>query len=192
MSDIRSKRQMYEMLASGVFGNTIPQYFSVAEWEASVDHDRYPLWGIRSGAAGGDPKCRLNVPTAEVAPLFRQWFPGDDGNISYMVDEWAVLRGEVIDTVDAPQPGLNLFYVPPTATIDRADPWRGSFRNFGRHVAGVGLRLILEQYLWQSDLEELRDLIDRYPEHAIEFTACSKAVGRIPNRNCVIWEVRRY
>lgn len=192
MPDIRSKKQMYEMLSAGLLGNTIPQYFSIERWEASEDYGRYPLWGIRSGQAGGDPKCRLNVPTAEVAPLFHKWFPDSGGNISCMVDAHAVLRGEIIDTVDAPRPGLNLFYVPPTAPIDTADPWRGSFRNFGRHVAGAGLRLILEQYLWPSDLEELRDLIDRYPEHAIEFTACDRAIGIIPNRNTCIWECRRY
>lgn len=192
MNAIRTKAQMYAMLNAGSLGNTVPQFFSVASWEASPDYPAFALWGIRSSIAGADKRCRLNVPTGQVAPLFNEWFPSGGGNISPMIDMYAILRGEVIDTIHAPRPGLNLFYVPPEAPIDQADPWRGSFRNHGKQAAGAAARLVLEQYLWPSDLDDLYALVERYPEHTIEFSACWRKIGVMPNRRMCVWEVRKY
>jgi hypothetical protein len=33
-------------------------------------------------------------------------------------------------------------------------------------------------------------LLERYPHHVIELSACSRAVGVIPLRNTCVWEVR--
>lgn len=178
------------MLANGTFGNTVPQWFDVRSWEASDESSRYPLWGIRSGVAGGDKRMRLNVPSAEVSELFQAWFPGGGGNISPMVDEFAQLRAEVWESNICPF-GLSLFYVP-CGMIDQADPWRGSFRKYGKPAHGIEAKALLSHYLWASDLADLEVLLETYPGHVVELSACSKAVGVIPNRNTIIWEVRKY
>ncbi len=189
---VTNKRRMYAELARGGFGNTVPQYFSAEEWEASPDWSRYPLWGIRSGAAGGDKRMRLNVPRGEVAPLYREWFPAGGGNISPMIDRWAVMRGEVFENDFGHPFGLNLIYVPPGSEIDPKDPWRGSFRKYGTPAHGAAALAILKAYLWPSDFEDLRATLDAYPGHVVEFSACDRAVGIVPHRNTIIWEVRLY
>lgn len=190
MPAITTKAEMYRLLAAGKLGNAIPQYFSLGEWMSSPDHGRYDLWGIRSMAAGGDRRMRLNVPTGEVARLWSLWYPHGGGNISPMIDRHAVLRGHVHES-DVEPFGLTLWYVPPGKVVE-ADPWRGSFREYGRHAHGAAARLILDQYLWPADRDDLADLLARYPGHVVEFTAADRAIGLVPVRNTVVWEVRLY
>lgn len=188
MDAIRTKRRMYSLLASGALGNTVPQWFDLPSWEADPESARWPLWGIRSGVAGGDRRMRLNVPREEVAALYCDWFPAGGGNLSPMIDRWATLRAEVWESHIGPF-GLTVFY--PTA-VDPADPWRGSFRRYGRAVQGVTATGLLRAHLWPSDYEDLRVLLDRYHGHVVELSACSRAVGVVPHRNTVIWECRCY
>lgn len=187
-SSVLNKKDMYRRLAAGEFGNTVPQWFSVELWEK--DAAPYSLWGIRSGLAGGDKRMRLNVPTQEVADLYRSWFPQGGGNISPMIDMYVELRGEVVECPDV-HPGLLLFHVEPGKVVPE-DPWRGSFKKYGQQKKGLAAWNILKTFLWPSDLEDLKILLDIYPEHVIEFSACNRAVGVIPHRNTVIWEVRKY
>lgn len=188
---IRTKQQMFRLLSAGLLGNTVPQWFSLPEWEADPDAAKYPLWGVRSGLAGGDKRMRLNVPSRDVPDLYREWFPSGGGNLSPMVDHAAVLKAEVFESDFAPF-GLNLFYVPPDKTVRYRQPWREAFREHGKQVRGLAVWKILEAYLWPSDLEDLRALLERFPGHVVEFTACDRAMGIVPNRNTVFWEVRLY
>src|SRR6185312_7560996 len=80
--EIKDKATMYRHLAAGHFGNAIPQYFGVADWEASPDCERYPLWGVRTLTPGGP--CRLLCPRGEVRQTVRSFAPHKT-NISVMV-----------------------------------------------------------------------------------------------------------
>ena len=88
---VRDKATMYRLLAAGQFGNTIPQFFSAAEWQAHPDSRRYPFWGVRSARTSMHPACRLYCPAVEVAEYAARHFP-DGPNISMMVDAVAGVR----------------------------------------------------------------------------------------------------
>ena len=62
---ITTKRRMHALLAAGAFGNTLPQFFTVADWSNAPDAQRYSAWGVRTLTPGGP--CRLNCPRNEVA-----------------------------------------------------------------------------------------------------------------------------
>jgi len=188
---IRTKREMYRMLVAGEFGNTIPQYFSLEDWLISPDHAKYSLWGVRSISGGGDKRMRLNVPRDDVKDYCERWYPHGGVNISPMIDRYAVLRAEAFESGFGEPFGLNVFYVPPGKLIP-ADPWRGSFKRYGTRAWGLKALHLLREHLWPSDWEDLRLTLDRFPGHVVEFSACDRAVGVIPNRNCVIWECRAY
>lgn len=64
MNPITRKAQMYDALARGEFGNTIPQYFSVEAWEADPAAQRIAVWGVRSMVPSGP--CRMYVPREEL------------------------------------------------------------------------------------------------------------------------------
>ncbi len=188
-TDIRTKSQMYAALSAGLLGNTIPQWYDAQRWLVE-GAKQYPLWGVRSVVGGGDPRMRLNVPVREVYQYVAELFKDGEYNISPMIDSWAVLRAEVCGRTET-IPGLYVYYVPP-GFIDPESPWRGSFHKYGKEAVGSVARLLLETYLWPEDLENVYRLLDEYPGHTVEFSACCKAVGVVPHRNTVIWEVRNY
>lgn len=162
---------MYRLLSAGTFGNTIEQFFDLDTWRPEAD--KYPLWGIRSAVVAGDPRCKLNIPVADVPAL---WFPG--ANISPMIDRHARLRVEMNRDV--------------ATWADRSGhphPWRDAP---WKHSTLSAARSILRAYCWPDDLDNIDRLLEEYPTATIEFSACDRAVGIVPCRNVVLWEVRDY
>ena len=184
---LTNKGQMYAALRRGDLGNTLPLYGSTFDWLKSADSDKYPLWGIRSPKAG-DPRMRLNVPRDQVADYCHNTFADDPYNISPMIDQWATLRAYVYESPTHPC-GLQVTY--PTQ-VDPDSPWRGSFAKYSHTVYGVAARALLRQHLWDNDYADLQELLDLYPGHVVELSACERSVGLIPRHNTIIWEVRRY
>lgn len=181
---IRDKTTMYELLASGRLGNHTPQWFSVAEWERDPARPDVPLWGVRSALAGGCPKSRLDVPTAEVGPLFREWFGGSGGNISPMVDHMMTARFQVWD-------GFRGLYV--WAVVGHTGlKWRPAFASVSTHHEGTAARQLLRRHLNENSYHDVEELFEKYPGHVVEMTALDRCFGLVPGRNAVVWEVRDY
>lgn len=188
MPMIATKAEMYTALLGGRLGNTMPNFLTLADWQKSEWADAFPMWGVRSGIAGGDKRMRLNVPTADVAALYRLLFGESGGNISPMVDEWVTLRAELCES-DTEPVGLHLRY--PTQVVPQ-NPWRGSFERHSRNVYGTEAWRVLRQHLNANSLDDLQILLAEYPGHTVELSACNRCLGAIPHRNAVIWEVRYY
>lgn len=183
---ITTKHQMYALLAAGRLGNTIPQYFSVADWQASMDSGRYQFWGIRTLAPGGP--CRLNCPVEEVVATVTKFQSiGHAINISVMVDRLftVLLWAEVMRT----ETGLVVY------GIERP-PFGGSWRQLmpgrGMHWQGVMALMLLLRHLNPNSLDDLWELLDTYPDHVVELSALDRCYGTVPGRNAIIWEVRAY
>lgn len=60
-----------------------------------------------------------------------------------------------------------------------------------RQVYGVDAEVILRDYVPAEDVDDLKELLDLYPEHVIEFSTYSKRLGMF-QRQTIIWEVRLY
>ena len=185
MKPIKNKSQMYALLNRGALGNTIPLFRTVGEWQRSTDYGQYPQWGVRVDLPG-DKRMRLYIPREEVADYIRANFPEGGGfNISPMIDQWAVLKGEVFEQSYEPF-GLCLY------AATGSGSWREQLRERGRHYFGLQAQLVLQHYCDPASYEDIRELLDLYPGHVIEFSACDRPVGKIPGRNVVIWEARSY
>jgi len=59
-------------------------------------------------------------------------------------------------------------------------------------IAGYRLTAVLKEVMWPSSWADFESLAERYPGHVVEFGVYSCALGKIPGRNTVIWEVRYY
>lgn len=181
---IRGKADMYRRLTRGEFGNTIPQYFTVAEWER--DAPPYAAWGVRTLVPGGP--CRLYCPRDEVRQTAeRPEFAAAGVNISMMVDAIAgvTLWAEVWDS----PAGLVVYGIeyPP-----RGASWRAEMPRRGRHWEGTAARVLLRRHLNPNSLTDLDTLRDVFPGHVYEFSAVDRCIGTVPHRNAVVWEVRNY
>ncbi len=187
MSPVLNKQDMYRRLASGEFGNTTPQYFSIAEWEKSGDAGRCGFWGVRTLRPGGP--CRLNCPTNEVTTTALQL--GEAYNISMMVDRFATVTA-YLEIWDSPL-GLVVEGVEYPKT-DEGWTWRNSMPDPQRRKQwmGTAARMVLRRHLNENSLSDLHTLIELYPDHVIELSALDRCIGKIPHRNAVLWEVRAY
>ena len=183
---VLNKHDMYARLAAGEFGNTIPQFFDVATWLQSPLSQRYSSWGVRGLQPGG--RCRLNCPSAEV-PTEAAAFAaaGLAYNLSPMIDRVVrvTLWAEVIERPG----GLEVY------GIERPPPggsWRALMAPTGRTHRGLTARTLLARHLSPSSLADLHALLERFPDHVIELSACETCFGSLPGRNAVIWECRLY
>ena len=57
---------------------------------------------------------------------------------------------------------------------------------------GLRARLLLKHFLTPASYDDLQEVLDAWPYHVVEFTACDKQIGWTRGRNCVIWETRLY
>ncbi len=179
---ITDKATMYRMLNQGHFGNTVPAFMSLEEWENRPDYYKsFPLWGIRSMKAG-DKRMKLDVPTREVPTYVYNWFGQDPCNISPMVDQWLTMRAEIFES----NTGLSVRTVVGFPSFK----WRDAFQNFDHTLTGINAVNHLKTYLNANSYDDLRILLDKYPSHVVELTALSVCRGTVVGRNAVIWEVR--
>jgi hypothetical protein len=186
---VLNKTDMYRRLAAGEFGNTLQSWNDLDKWKAEAPVGRWPLWGVRSEASRADPRFRLNVPAAEVGAYCRGHFPNGGYNLTPMIVDCCVSLRAVVHECDYGHPfGTRVDFV----VGERGTPWREAFKKYGTHSHGVIARNLLELHLWPNDLANLRRLLRDYPKHAVELSACDRAVGVVPNRNSVCWEVRLY
>jgi hypothetical protein len=184
---IRSKSQMYRMLSRGDFGNTIPQYFSVEQWEASGDQRRYPLWGIRSAKVAGHPACRLNCPVGEVADYARKHF-ADGVNISMMVSAVAEVTA-MLHVVELDGQGL---VVDGIEWPELSDWRRGMASPVRKQWHGIAARHVLARHLNDNSRSDLWGVLNQWPGAVVELSALDRCIGIREHRNAVVWEVRHY
>ncbi len=60
------------------------------------------------------------------------------------------------------------------------------------HVDGLFARELLRLHMCNRSYEMIWELLDLYPDSAIEFGVYSRYLGVLPRHNTVIWEVRNY
>lgn len=186
MNPVTSKNRMYPLLASGAFGNTIPQFFSVAAWRASGDSERYPTWGVRTLSPGGP--CRLYCPTAEVESTVADYEARGHGvNISLMID--AVCTVTLYADVYEGERGVEVHCV---ENPGKGASWRVEMPRNGKRLTGLAAKMTLQRHLNPSSLADLYALLEQYPGHVVELSACDRCIGTIPGRNAVTWECRQY
>lgn len=174
---ITSKSQMYEMLQNGEFGNSIQTWKSPEEALASGYRGNVM---IRPMSPGGI--SIPHVPIDDVLRFARVHYPRGGYCLNAMQpDNKIVLQGEICES-----PVLHLFY-------SRAKfPMRIALSIAARIAEGLSARLILREVMDQASYETIFELLDLYSDCTIEFSTYSCSVGRVPNRNTLIWEVRHY
>lgn len=184
MNNVKTKTEMYALLANGVLGNTVPQWFDVDSW--MPHRNKYKWWGVRTLTPGGP--CWLNVWMPHVPNWCHQAkIDGHRYNISPMVDR--IARVTMWANVWDSPTGLVLecFEYPPIE-----GSWRELMPTKAIGYTGVVANQILKRHLNANSLDDLEILLERYPNHVVELSALETCFGTVPGRNAVIWEVRNY
>jgi len=142
---------------------------------------------MRSKAGTARKNVRYKVDIKEVPAVMEEWksLGIKKENIAFnqsMPDEHLILQGEIMKDEN----GLYVLY----SRIKK--PMNLALKEKEEHAFGLNALRILKETLWPSSMSDVESLLEIYPDSVIEFSAYEIAVGEIPGRNTVIWEVRNF
>lgn len=177
---ITEKDQMYRLLQAGLLGNRMPIWFDLRQWQEETNNGRGEVWALRSMRKSDKSRLRLGLAPAEVPATIAELFPQGGYNISPVYNDHLTARLDVV-LLDSPPCGLCVTW---TADKTLKAGWKDDH--------GITARQLLRRHLWSADLDCLDELLELYPDHVVELSAFSRAVGVQPCRNTVTWEVRAY
>jgi len=168
----------------GEFGNHSPTWESFDEFWASRPWPNR-LYHLRNRVIGG--ATYYNVPGYIVGSMFQRAVEEGVNPKDIYVSEMAptdrtTFQGEVMRGVW----GLELTY-----THEKL-PMRDALKLSTRTARGIIGVCLLRQFMCPNSYDWLQVLLDRYPDHVVEFSCYDTNWGTLPNFNTVFWEVRKY
>lgn len=184
---IASKRQFLELQRTGLTGNAMPSWGSFHEaWDIAGYHGPVMIRSMTPGWPGTTPDVPIECAEMETRRLLRL-HGGDRSDVFFtmMSPDTQSCRLINAEVWDGPC-GWEMHY----STQD--DVMRKALEESGRNASGVACRAILRHLINENDWDDLCGLFDRWPGHVIELTAYSRAIGSLPHRRTVIWEIRDY
>lgn len=177
---IDSKAEFYRLWRLGVLGNSNQLFNSLPDALAS----KCQRIGFRQIGKAGGGKWE-DCPREQATDVAIRWTA--EGR-RYILDGGApskqsTLIGEICRTFRGVEGFLGLSTLPmrPAITAGHLTP-----RSYAETNA------LLDAYMDPSSRDDVRDLLDLYPDATIEFSCFSRDFGMIPGRNTIIWEVRNY
>jgi len=182
---VLNKRDFVRRYRDGEFGNASPTWDSVEGFlsdKASTTSDLFHLRNrVRSGPTYYDVPGDLVDITLRKA--LAEGVKESDLYVSQMAPTaLTTLQGEIQQTPD----GLYLYYT----RVKK--PMRDALRESAHEARGIIALEMLRAAFTVGDFEWMGVLLDRYPDHVLEFSTYSKAYGTIPGCRVVWWEVRSY
>lgn len=178
---VLSKADFVRRYALGEFGNASPTWNTPDEFNLGASFRCGRRFHLRNRVAGGATfynMCRWEI--------FSKWIhqpnPGDWYASEMAPHHLGTLQGEVY----MGNKGLELLF-----TFEQL-PMRDALAKWRDTRWGLVASSMLQCYLCPNSWEWLNILINRYPEHVIEFSSFRKEWGTVPGYNTVFWEVRKY
>lgn len=189
---VLTKADMYSRIVKGQFGNTLPRWFELHRWALDAAWGprgpaKYELWGVQHTTIPGFPGTRLDVPRLKVANVIREGGFGDHYCISPMVHQVGnvLWEGDICHRHDGPGLLCSGHFAPAPGS------WRKHMQNPVRWEGSAATSL-LRCILNDNSHDDLMVLLEEYPDHVIELSALDVCFGTCPDRNAVVWEVRKY
>lgn len=166
------------------FGNMSPSWGTIGEFLEDCHKFQDDLIHIRNRQAGGD--TWYDIKPRNVAGLWERIMRGaitaDNLYISLMAPtDKTLIQGEVQQGTT----GIEIY----VTTV--AKPMREALVQRGESSNGIVALTTLKHFLCPNSMEWMYVLLDRYPEHVVEFSTYTKCWGTLPNYNTVFWEIRK-
>ncbi len=183
---VNNKDESYLLYNADIFGNralTWNSYQEIIEsgWKGKVC--------MRSKKGIDRKKVEYNVPLINIPERIEYWrreYGIRESGISFnqsMPDKRLILQGEVIISESF---GWYLL-----CTFEKV-PMNQALEISSQTRTGLLAKLLLQHTLCPSSFADLEAILDRFPDSVVEFSTYEVAVGDIPNRNTIFWEVRNY
>ena len=181
MRPVLDKADFVRRYAAGEFGNAAPTWPKLEDCLASAARGPFH---VRNRTAGG--RTWYNVSRRKLAGVWQRAATeyGVDGlYISAMAPTpRTVIQGEVMEDVG----GWQLTY----STVKL--PMRDALQACTAYACGLAAMALVRQAMNERSWNWLRDLLERYPGHVVEFSVYDVCWGTVAGFNTVFWEVRNY
>lgn len=190
MVDVLNKSQNYILWQSGNYGNKLRSWITISDWQRSGFGGNIGL-RMRSGFGGG--KCIYNITPDNLQKEFDKLVSSGVNPDTIMINEMApntmVLQGEYFNGISVVNNEV-LFgcFLYSTAKLQM----REALRKDPKTTCGLVANLMLQHYMTSSSWEDWQLLIDQYQDHVLEVSIYQNCLGDTPNRNALVWEVRKY
>lgn len=188
---VLTKTDFVRRYQANEFGNRSPTWDTVNEFlawgrQAFGTGPSYGLYHLRNRVAGG--ATYYDLKWSHAVALWCDQKDKKDFYCSAMCPtERTTFQGEVMQAPPSTgKVGLALYYT----TV--AKPMRQALLEGGKQVYGLLALGLLQRYLCPNSYEWMQVLLDRYPEHCVEFTCLDHCWGSIPGYNTLWWEIRKY
>lgn len=185
ITEITTKELSVELFRQGFFGNRVQQWNTFTELQESPYNG---LVAIRQKTRqyGGRGITIYDVRKQDVrTTLFRLKRQGIAKKTLYFNEAIkpadVIFQGEIMRMDN----GLYLLYSILPAHMHDALAVKPE------HAWGLRVRLLLEYYLCLQGLMCVMELLERFTDHVVEFTCCSRGFGNLGWRT-VVWECRKF
>lgn len=195
MTDILTKKQNYALWQSGAFGNKLRAWRTITEWRLAGGHT--DLRNVKVALRvllpdGGGGPCRYNLLPHEVDNLAFLWMNRGVMWENIMVNEMGpddaiLLQGEYLNDIHVLGSQWGYFL---HSWICK--PMRLALAEKSEIAQGLRSDLILRSAMTPSSYDDWQMLLEQYPGHVFEVSIYDRCLGDIPNRNALVWEVRKY
>lgn len=186
--EIRSKKKFYELWESGCLGNKLRTWRD----PEAAKRSGVPMVGYRySDPKGGGAPWWGTIENAGIVTRFNE-IVAQGFDARYLVvcesapDDHATIQGEVCRA-------LGIAGLSGLLGLARGMRMRDSIAAGNlTHRTGSEVAVLLSTYMDANSRYDLEQILDLYPDAAVEFTCYTVNVGDLRNRNTIFWEVRNY
>ena len=189
-SQVLSKSQNYRLWRAGAYGNKLRLWGSLREWRLS-DYRGPVALRCREGRGGGP--CIYDVipgfVSRAVELMFAQGVKEGEIMVNEMSPNQEILQGEYLNTFYGAGDDLSWGYFYYSRARTRM---REALARQPKAASGLRAELLLQQHMTPASYEDWRLLVDKYPDHVFEVSVYDCCLGDLPNRNALVWEVRKY
>lgn len=182
MNKIETKTQMYREYQAGHFGNKLQTWDSLKEFKKSG----YTRNIVIRYKVASSPFCAYNVEVKALdkmlAGFVSQGADPDLFTFNELAPDYSLtMQGEVMHDHN----GVNLFF-----SLEKGR-MRETLKK-GIQISGLKALMFLRHYMNPNSFIDYEALRDIYPDSVIEFSCYDHALGNLPNRNTIFWEVRNF
>jgi hypothetical protein len=179
---IGSKAEFYRLWEAGVLGNKPETWREIGPALKANIRD----YALREVGAAGGGKFEICPSRLQLMSAVMRWnYEGRRWVITGVApNHLSQLQGEICCT----ERGLEGFLGVRTGVNMREAMAQGLLLPRSPAVT----RTLMRHFIDPASLDDIDELLERYPDAAIEFCSYSVNVGVIPGRNTLIWEVRDY
>jgi hypothetical protein len=185
---VKTKMDFVRRYEEGEFGNRSPTWEGIQEMydQGDLEHcKKGTLFHIRNRIAAAE--TWYNVRPEDLFDVYYndalKKFGKGDLYISQMAPtSRTTFQGELMHGVR----GLEIF------GTHVKKPMRDALKEKAFTISGYSVKAFLERYCDAVSYDWIQILMQRYPEHVIEFSCYNTTFGTVPNLNTLIWEVRQY